>query len=241
MVAKLANAYVEELLDLTKVLALTEASQRRMFYERQLEQTKNNLAKAEMTLKGALDTHGVISVDGDSRAVVETIGRLRAQISAKEIQLGSMQAFVTRNNPEFKRVEEEAASLRAELSRLENGRPATEAQRAAGENKQAGLENIQTLRDVKYHQMLYELLAKQYEVARLDEAKDASVIQVLDSAIEPERKSKPLRGLMVLMGAVLGLVAAIAWAFVIESKERALQNPERAAQLAKLKAYLRGK
>jgi tyrosine-protein kinase Etk/Wzc len=239
LVAPLANAYVDELLKLTKVFALTEASQRRMFFERQLELSKNNLATAEMTLKGALDTHGVISVDSDSRAIVETVGRLRAQISAKEIQLSSMQAFVTTSNPDYKRAQEELISLRTELSKLENGRPAVEGQGKPAGDKQIGLENIKILRDVKYHQMLYELLSKQYELARLDEAKDTSVIQVLDSAIEPERKFKPRRAIIILLSAALAFCAAVAWAFISEIKQKVVQLPMGAVQWATLKSHLR--
>lgn len=235
-VAPIANAYVSELLALTRVLALTEASQRRKFYEQQLEQAKDNLARAEMTLKQALDTRGVISVDADSRSIVEVIGRLRAQIAAKQIELSAMSSFVTENNQEHKRASEALSSLRAELQRLENGRP--EAAPNGGADKQVGLENIKVLREVKYHQMLYELLAKQYEVARLDEAKEGSVIQVLDTAIEPERKFKPKRALMVLGAGLGGLFLAMLWVFLAELKQRALQAPAHAAKLAALEAQL---
>lgn len=237
LVAPLANAYVDELLNLTKVLAVSEAGQRRMFYEQQLEQAKRNLVAAEVKLKGSLDTRGVISVDGQSRAIVETVSRLRAQVSAKEIQLGSMQAFVTENNPQYRRVREELLSLRAELSRLENGRPAAQ----DGDAAPQGLENIQTLRDVKYYQMLYELLAKQYEAARLDEAKEASVVQVLDPALEPERKFKPKRVLIGAVAALVALLAAIAIVFLREAKQRMLQTPAGAANWRALQAQLRNR
>lgn len=241
LVPQIANAYVNELVSLTKVLAVTEASQRRVFFERQLEQSKNNLAKAEMALKVALDTRGVISVDADSRAIVETVGRLRAQISAKQIQLNAMDAFVTTSNPDYMRVQEELASLRAELMKLENGRPALDDGANAGPDKQVGLENIKILRDVKYYQMLYELLAKQYEVARLDEAKDTALIQVLDPAIEPERKFKPKRSVIVLLSTVMAFLAALIWAFFVEAKKNILGNPKGDAQWKQLKALIRAK
>lgn len=234
-VAPLTNAYVTELFRLTKDLAVTEAAQRRMFYERELESAKDSLAKAEMLLKSQLETHGVISVDAESRAILETVGRLKAQVSAKEIQLSSMRAFVTTENPDYRRAEEELNGLRAELSRLENGR--------AGESRvteqRGGLESVKVLRDVKYHQMLYELLAKQYEAARIDEAKDSSVIQVLDHAVEPERKSKPKRSVIVLMATIIGAFGAVASAFVAEARRKVVASPEGAAQWAELKESLR--
>ncbi len=229
--AALANSYVAELMQLTKVMAVTEAGQRRIFYERQLEQAKDNLAKAEGALKGGLDAHGVISVDTESQAVLQTIGRLRAQASAKEIQLSSMRAFITPNNPEFKRVEEELRSARAELAKLENGRgEESDSTPAVAGDKQSGMANIKLLRDVKYYQMLYELLAKQYEVARLDEAKDPAVIQVLDPAVEPEFRFKPHRLLIILLASLGGLFVATFWAFLGDAKRRAVSEPFGAAK-----------
>jgi tyrosine-protein kinase Etk/Wzc len=240
-VAPMANAYVAELMKLTRVLAVTEASQRRLFFERQLELAKDNLATAEVKLKSAMETTGVINVDGDSRAIVETIAGVRAQVSAKEIQLNAMDAFVTTNNPEYKRVREELNSLRAELARLENGRPAAAGAPAQDGRKPGGLESVRLLRDVKYYQMLYELLSKQYEVARLDEAKDTTVIQVLDPAVEPERKFKPHRSMFVLVSVFLATLAAIFLALVSELKRRVMRVPKVAARMAELKASLKSK
>lgn len=239
-VAPLANSYVKALMDLTRVLAVTEAAQRRLFFEQQLEMSKNNLAKAEMSLKNAIDTNGVISVDSDSRAIVETVGRLRAQVSAKEIELGSMAAFVTKDNPEYRRVNEQLSSLRNELERLENGRPDTAAVSSKAQSH-SGLENIKILRDVKYHQMLYELLAKQYEAARLDEAKDAPVIQVLDWAIEPERKSRPRRLLIILVSAFLALLLAILTVIFLEVRQKIVRSSKGADQMNLLKASFFGR
>lgn len=237
LVANLANAYAEELLKLTGVLAVTEAGQRRLFYERQLELAKNNLASAEMKLKGGLDTHGVISVDVESRAVLATVARLRAEASAKEIEVSSMRSFVTSENPDFKRATEELKSLRSELSKLENGRKDVADQNVSSDK--AGLENIKVLRDVKYYQMLYELLAKQYELARLDEAKDAATIQVLDKAVEPERKFKPKRAIIVIVSTMLAFAAAIGWAFLIETRKKMMLVPGSAARLTELRSHLR--
>jgi uncharacterized protein involved in exopolysaccharide biosynthesis len=238
LVAPLANAYVKELLNLMRDLSVTEAGQRRLFFEQQLERSKNNLTAAEISLKRALDERGVISVDAESHAVVETAARLKAQISAKEIQISSMRAFVTENNPDFKRANEEMVSLRTELSKLENGRGKPSVDRNPSE---AGLANIKLLRDVSYHKMLFELLAKQYEAARLDEAKEPSIIQILDSAIEPEKKFRPRRALIVITTFVLSLIFSIGWAVLADAKERAMRSPSNAARWAELKKHLQFK
>jgi uncharacterized protein involved in exopolysaccharide biosynthesis len=239
-VARMTNAYVAELLRLTRLIAVTEASQRRVFFERELEAAKNNLARAEVSLKSALDSRGVISVDADSRAVVETVAKLRAQVSAKEIQLNSLKAFVTTTHPDYLRVEEDLKSLRAELSRLENGSGAPRAGSGPVQTP-VGLENIKVLRDVKYYQMLYELLSKQYEVARLDEAKDPSIIQVLDPAVEPERRIRPKRAIIVVTSTIFAFFTAIVWAFLLNLKQRSMLFPSTAARWTELTGLLRFK
>jgi tyrosine-protein kinase Etk/Wzc len=233
LAARLANAYVSELLNLTRVLSVTEAGQRRLFFEQQLERSKNALTTAEIALKQALDKRGVISVDAESHAIVETAARVKAQISAKEIQINSMRAFVTESNPDYKRANEELISLRTELFKLENGRGKS----ATDDNTtEAGLQNIKLLRDVSYHKMLFELLAKQYEAARLDEAKDPSIIQVLDSAVEPEKKFRPRRALIVITTFVLAFICSVFWAMLAEVKSRALRVPRNAARYAELRS-----
>ena len=236
----LTNAYVSELLNLNKDLAVTEASQRRVFYERQLEAAKDNLANAEAALKSMMDKRGVISVDAESEAIVETVGRLKAQISAKEAELGSMKAFVTEMNPDYRRVAEEISSLRAQLAKLENGHQDDESiSDKSTSSSKSGFESIKLLRNVKYYQMLYELLAKQYEVARLDEAKEPSIVQVLDPAIVPEMKAKPNRPLILLIGAFVGFFLAIIWAFTKEAFKKSQASLESREQWQELKSSLR--
>jgi uncharacterized protein involved in exopolysaccharide biosynthesis len=234
--AQLANAYVEELVNLTKVMAVTEASRRRLFFERQLEQAKDQLATAEQDLKRALDTHGVVSVDSETQAMVATLAQVRARISAKEIQLNSMKAFMTPNNIEYRRGEEELRSLQAQSSQLENGRLGAE----RGGNPQ-GLENIKVLRNVKYNQMLYELLAKQYEMARLDEASDSSAVQVLDPAVVPEQRARPKRAMIVLLTGAVSFFAALVLAFVREGWARLRRREDFSEGWGKLAAHLRWK
>ena len=236
--ANLANAYVEELAALTKKLAVTEASQRRMFFETQLAVTKNSLAAAEVSLKQTLGSGGLISVDSQSMATVQTTARLRAEISSKEVALNAMKPFVTPDHNDFKRLVTEIGSLRAELSKLEYGVPANERDKNPALKKDA-FDNIQRMRDLKYFQMLYEMLAKQYEVARLDEAKEPTLIQVLDAAIPPENKYKPNRTIIVLVAFIATLILSIVAVLVNELMSRAKNVPAIAGRLSELKANLR--
>lgn len=233
--ADLANAYVDELYKLTRVLAVTEASQRRLFFERQLNQAKENLTHAQLSAKAAMDQGGLVNVDVQGRAVLETNARLRGQISAKEVQIAAMRAYAADRNPELLKAQQELAAMKAELAKTEGaGRGATQA-----DNSGQGLESLRQLRDLKYYETVYEMLAKQYELAKIDEAKDSSVIQVLEKAIEPDRKSKPKRSLIVLLAAFGGLFVGMLWAFGAEMLERARKNPDTETRLNILRASLR--
>jgi len=235
--AELANAYVDERMNLTNVLAVTEASQRRLFFERQLLQVKDNLTSAEMAARRGLQKGGLAQVDAQGRSMIEVTARLRAQISAKEVQLGAMRTFAAEGNPELQRTQQELEALKRETARIEGSSPLAAVGRV-GEASSSGLDNLGRLRDVKYYEFLYELLAKQYELAKIDEAKDATVIQVIDKAIEPDRKSKPRRTQIVLISAIAALFVSILWAFGREAASRARADPQRASRLESLRDYL---
>jgi len=238
--ADLANGYTEELKKLTKVLAVTEASQRRLFFEQQLLQAKDSLTAAEVAARQGLQKGGLAQVDAQGRSMIEVTARLRAQISLKEVQLGAMRAFAAPENPEFQRTQQELDALKRELARIEGAVPVSSSEASDGSTAK-GLDNLGRLRNVKYYEFLYELLAKQYEVAKIDEAKDSTVIQVMDTAIEPDRKSKPRRSLIVLLSAFVAFVFSVLWAFFREAAAEAKADPTRAAALVTLRNYLRWK
>lgn len=233
--AELANAYVDELFKFTNVLAVTEASQRRLFFERQFAQAKENLAKAEAAARQALERGGIVKVDDQGRAMVENIAQLRAQITAKEVQIGAMRTFATSGNPDLQLAQQELESMKRELAKIE-GDGATKVLTNRTSNQ--GIDSLRLLRDVKYHETLYDLLARQYELARIDEAKDSAVMQVMDKAVVPDIKSGPKRRQIVFLSALTALLVAILWAFVWEGMIIAVSNPQRAEQLQILKRYL---
>lgn len=222
--AELANAYVDELFKLTKVLAVTETSQRRLFFERQLAQARENLTKAETSAKKALEQGGVLKVDEQGRSLIETAARLRAQITVKEVQLSSMRTFASENNPDLILVQKELEALKRELAKAEGTGPRSGSNETSGK----GMDNLALLRDMKYHETVYELLARQYELAKIDEARDASIIQVLDKALEPERKSKPVRIRIVLLSALAATLVGVILAFVLESLTKMHNDPRTA-------------
>ena len=234
--AELANAYAEELLKLTKVLAVTEASQHRLFFERQFEQARDSLAKAEGAARQALEKGGLVQVEGQGRAILETTARLRGQITVKEVQIGAMRTYATDHNPDLRLAQKELESLKYELARTE-GTSGANADNPRKDNV-LGIDNLGLLRDVKYYETIYELLAKQFELAKIDEAKDSAVVQVMDKAIQPDRKSKPKRAIIVLLSALAAFFIGVLSAFVREGMSKVRADPQKASRLVELKGYL---
>jgi tyrosine-protein kinase Etk/Wzc len=232
--ANLANAYVDELLKLTQVLAVTEASQRRLFFEQQFERAKQNLVAAEAAARQALEHGGLVKVDEQGRAMVQTNARLRAEMTLKEVQIGAMRTFAADRNPELLAAEQELESLKRELAKSE-GAIGTKLTGGVGAK---GMQNVGLLRNLKYYETLYELLARQYEMARIDEAKDSAVVQVLDKAIQPDRKSKPRRSSIVLFSMLGALFAAMLWALSREALAAARMDSKQAGRIQTLKRHI---
>lgn len=237
---QIANAYVEQLRQLTQDLAVTEAGQRRIFFERQLQLARNNLADAEQALKQTEQSTGVIQLDGQAKAIIESVVRLRALMAAKEVELHAMRLFSTEENPDVMLGEHKLSGLRTQLALLEkqSGGPG-DVQVPAGNVPEAGLQYVRKLRDLKYSEAIFDILAKQSEAARLDEARTAAVIQVLDPAIVPDRKSSPQRTLIVVIVTMLGFFGSVGYVLSTEVLRRLHSDPAAHGRLAMLKAAVR--
>ena len=225
--AAIANSYVAELDKLTQTLAVTEAAQRRLFFERQLQKSRVELTEAETALKKTQEKTGLIKLDDQGRAIIEAVAALRAQISAKQVELRAMRTFTTGSNPEFVRTQQQLAGLRSELRKLEQAQTSGSDSLLlpTGAVPEAGLEYLRRLRDVKYQETVLELLARQFEAAKIDESNDAAIVQVVDRAIEPDKKSKPYRGLITVGGALVALCLAILVALMRETPLRDKEGP----------------
>lgn len=233
--AELANAFVDELLKFTGALAVTEGSQRLLFFERQFALAKSNLADAEVAARQALQSGGLLKVDEQGRAMIEATARLRAQITFKEVQIGAMRTFAADLNPDLQLAQREVESMKRELVKIEG--TAGGKSPASAVTGQGG-ESLRLLRELKYREAIYEFLAKQYELTKIDEAKDASVIQVLDKAIIPDHRSGPKRKMIVLVSVFVAFLTAIFWAVVTELMAKAMTTPRQVALVAELKRHL---
>ena len=228
--AEMANAYVEELRTLMGRLAITEAQQRRLFFETKTQEAKADLVQADTLLRAT----GVnaSTLKSSPAAAVEGVARLKAGITAQEIKIGSMRGYLADGAPEIKQALLELSTLRLELRKAEKDDPVGSAAGAADSY-------VERFRDYKYRETLYELFTKQYELARVDESREGALIQVIDTAQAPERKSKPKKALIAVIATLAAGFALLLFVFVRQALANASQDPESAAKLAGIRRAFR--
>ena len=231
--AELANGYVAQFRNLSNHLAITSAAQRRLFFQEQMKSAKDKLTNAEFALEQTEEKSGMIEISSQARALIATGAQLRAQIAAQEAQVEGMRAFAAPDNPNLVQAEQELRALRAQLASLggKGGNPGAELILPKGNLPSAGLEYLRKFRDVQYYQAIFDVLAKQFELAKLDEAREGALIQVVDPAIPPDHKSSPKRALILIGcfagGRFLGIFLALAKA----GMERLNQDPATNSQM----------
>jgi uncharacterized protein involved in exopolysaccharide biosynthesis len=234
----MANAYVDEYQKFSQHLAIGEAGQRRLFFERQLVEAKNNLASAEEALKASQQKSGMIQLDSQAKALIESVAALRAQIAAKEVQIRSMSLSETPSNPDILMAREQLAALQSQLRQIGGTQSGEDSDLIVPRGKipEAGMDYIRKLRDVKYNELIFELLAKQFEVAKLDEAHEGAIIQVVDAAVPPDRKSFPKIRLIVPAVTFVWVLLANFGILFMEGIRRAGERPEDYRRLQAFKA-----
>lgn len=238
MAADMANAFVEEFKGFTNGLAVTEAAQRRLFYEEQLKHAKLSLMKAEESLKNFQEKTGAVKIDSQAMLAIQGIATLRGQIAVKEVQVKVMKTYSTEQNPDLRKVESELNGLKSEVSKLESKGGGYDAITPTGRMPSLGVEYAREMRNLKISESIYDLMLKQYESAKLDEARDATVIQVIEKAIPPERRIKPKRTQMVLIAAVTGFFFSVFAAFFMEYIEKASKDAENRERFEEIKANI---
>lgn len=239
--ADIANGYVDEFKKLSATLAISEASRRRIFFEQQLLEAKGNLTTAEEALKHTEQSTGVLQIDSQARSLIESAAGLRAQVVAKEVQLQGMRSYATEDNPDVVTAEQELAALKTQLAKLAgtDQSSATDFIVPKGKVPEAGMEYLRRLRDVKYYETVSELIAKQFEIAKLDEARQGSIIQIVDMAVTPDRRSFPKRTIIVIVATMFAFVVACAWAVFADGIRRMTQDPAERQRIDTLRATFR--
>ncbi len=200
-------------------LAVSEAQHRRVFFEQQLKETKEHLIKAEQDLRTVQEKSGVIVLDKQAEALIGGAALVRAQIAEREVQLKVLRTIATTQNPDVQRLNAEVRALRAELARMESnqGNAGSAVDMPVGRIPEAAIEYVRARRELKIQEALLESMIRQYEIAKLDEAKEGPRLQLVDTALPPDRKSKPARAVIVLLstlGALLLVcVAVVIWRY----------------------------
>jgi uncharacterized protein involved in exopolysaccharide biosynthesis len=228
--AELANAHVEELGKLLGKLATTEAQQRRLFFEKQLTLAKDKLIKSEIELK-ATGVSGSVLKSNPASAVAAVAG-LQAGVTAQEVKLGAMRGYLAETAPEFKQALNELTNLKTQLAKQEKDTPANSNFAAQGDY-------VSKYREFKYNETLFELFAKQFEIAKVDESREGAVIQVLDAAQPPEHKSKPKKALIAIISTLATGFALMLFVFIRQAMRNVKQDPESAQKFTALQASWR--
>ena len=205
---EMSRAYVEELRRLNGSLTLTEAQQRRAFFERQLQQTRDQLAAAQGALQSSGFNPGTLKVE--PKAAAEAYARLKAEVASADIRLKALSTSLTPSAPEVRAQQELLSGLKGQLAKAE-----------AETGPSPGTDYVSRYREFKYHETLFELYARQFELARADESREGAFIQVVDEPTLPDRTSKPKRALLTLSAALLALLLVlghIAWRLSVRSR-----------------------
>lgn len=207
----LANGYLDALQNTSTGLALSESSQRRLFYEQRLAKERDELGSAEIALKQSQEKSGLIAPAGQTASEIQTLASLNAQVTDRQVRLAALLHDETEQNPDVLRLRREIANLQGQTSQMESGQSSGQYGRfSTAQVPQLQLDFIRKTRDVKYHEALFDIIAKQYEAAKLDEAKDAP-LQVLDRATVPDLKTGPHRTFLMALGLLVGCFTGIAW------------------------------
>lgn len=241
--AEIANGYIQEFQRLSASLAITEAARRRLFFQKELEQTKESLTAAENAMTQTEKTTGVLQIDSQARALVESAAVLRAQVAAKQVQIEGMRSFAAEDNPELVLAKQELAALQLQLQRVAGSSQDTgsDINLTKGRVTQAGMEYLRRYRELKYQETVYELLAKELEIAKLDEAREGSAVQVVDPALPPDKKSSPHRTLIVLGAMILSFFFAVFWVALRQRFASASELPENRDRIRTIRQLWRSK
>lgn len=202
---RIANEFPAALYRLSDAMAFSSAEHQLHYFEGPLEEEKDRLAQAEDALTIAQQKTGMIEPESQVRLGVGAIAGLRQQLMSRQQQLAGLETGRTSENPQVVFLKSEIDRLEGQIHTLESqtgggGTPAISAKMPG-----LALEVLRKERDVKYHETLFELLSKQYEGTKIDEAY-ASPMELVDKAVFPDEKSWPPRKWFALAGLMLGAI-----------------------------------
>jgi tyrosine-protein kinase Etk/Wzc len=233
LAADIANAFVKELDRFNTETAMTVGKKYRIFIEQRLKETEDSLRIAEESLKTFQEQNRTVSLDAEIQAAIETIAQLKSQIIMYEVQKGAWSSAGQTDNPYLYNINRELSALRSQLSKIEIG-GSTEDKTGFGAGfavplmklPEIALEYARLYRDVKVQVAVYELLAQQYEQAKIMELKDTPTVQFLDQASPPEKRSFPRRRLIAILAFVFSGIFSVIFIFTAEYVNKIKQNKD---------------
>ncbi len=216
--AALADSYVRELGNLAIRLNITGAGQNRLFLEHRLSSAKADLSRAEDAMKVFQSKNKALDVPEQAKATIGGVAQLQAQLALQEVQLATLRRQFTDNSQEVKNARTSIENLKAQIERMEGEGGGSLPY--IGSVPDLGREYIRLMREFKIQESIVELLTKQYELAKINETKDVTPFQVIQSAKVPEKKSKPKRSLIVIFATFTAFFLSVFYAFVREYADK---------------------
>ncbi len=222
--ADMANAYVDGLDSINRKVNVTAGQRKRIFLEKRLKNVGEDLEKAETELKQFQEKHKLVAIDEQAKAAIEGASQIKGEIIAAQTELEVLKQFGTERQNEAVMLKSKIAELRHQLTKIESGNP-------DGDDKDnfyvpfkelpaLGMQLIRLMREAKIQEKVFELMTTEYELAKIEEAKDVNTIQVLDKAVPPDKKSSPKRSLIVILSTFVAFFIAMFLAFFMEFIER---------------------
>jgi len=215
--AGMAKAYVGELDRLVAQVSTSSARRERIFLEGRLEKVKGDLDLAAKNFSQFASKNSAIDIPAQGKAMVEAAAVLQGQLISAQSELSGLQQIYTDNNVRVRAVQARVNELQKKLNEIGSaGTPGG----SQGENSLypsirklplLGVTYADLFRQTKIQETVYELLTQQYELAKVQEAKEIPTVKVLDAPIVPTKKSFPPRTVIALLGTMLGIALAMTW------------------------------
>lgn len=225
--ADMANFYVANLDRLNRTVNVSKAGQNRAFIERRLAETQETMGKAEEALRDFQMKNRTVAVEAQSKVMIEAAAMIQAQITAQEVQSQVMGTYLSSDNPDLARIHSNIEELKKQLTMMESGKNGKGM--LPGQDRlhpamiavpELALQYARLFRQVKVQETLFTLLTSQYEQAKIAEARDTPTVQVLDSGVPADKRSRPRVLLNTAVAGVLALMIGVFVAFLLDYRAR---------------------
>ncbi|MFQ5465015.1 MAG: GumC family protein [Thermodesulfobacteriota bacterium] len=222
--ASMANAFIEELDRVNREAVMSAGKRMRTFVEKRLNEAKYGLAETENKLRIFQEKNKAVKLDEQSERTIEVIGTLKGELMAKEVAMKTLLSYATVTNPRVEILKAEIGELKGQLKELTEGSGEGDIFIPTGDIPQLAVEYARLVRDAKVQETLFELLTQQYELARIQEAKDSPTVHVLDVGKPPEKKYRPQRTLIVVVSTFMAGLCAVLASFIMEYTQKSAER-----------------